>query len=101
MVLDEDNLQRASCHRHCRLLSDAPCTVQVLRDVFNYRPKLTKEQFLSTGFAERKVLMTRDVLLFCQAKNAELVAHDSSTHTRKRYSHYIIKCCHWYVMELV
>ena len=57
---------------------------QVLRDVFNYRPKLTKEQFLSTGFAERKVLLTRDVLLFCQAKNAELVARVTTESTRKR-----------------
>ena len=58
---------------------------RVLRDVFHYHPKLTKEQFLSAGFAERKVLMTRDILLFCQAKHAELTAHTTSnTYTAKR-----------------
>ncbi len=44
-----------------------------MRDVFHYRPQLTREQFLSTGFTERKVLLTLDVLCFCQAKHGELV----------------------------
>ena len=46
----------------------------ILRDVFNYRPKLSKQQFLTTGFAERKVILTYDLLLLCQAKNLQLTA---------------------------
>ena len=77
MMLRSDNY-----HFHLSVLQ------QVLRDVFNYRPKLTKEQFLSAGFAERKVLMTRDILLFCQAKNLELTNQttSSSLMAKKRYS---------------
>ena len=47
--------------------------LQVLRDVFHYRPCLTREQFLSQGFVERKLLLVIDVLRFCQAKHRELV----------------------------
>ena len=45
---------------------------KVLRNVFNYQPKLTREQFLTTGYAERKVILTCDVLLFSQAKHMQL-----------------------------
>ena len=75
------------CSYDKRILCSFCVSSQVLRDVFNYRPKLTKEQFLSVGFAERKVLMTRDVLLFCQAKNSELTGHVNSNRvTAKRRS---------------
>jgi hypothetical protein len=45
---------------------------RVLRDVFNYNPKLTREQFLADGYAERKVMLTCDFLLLCQAKHSLL-----------------------------
>lgn len=37
--------------------------MQVLRDLFRYKPSITKEQFFSAGnFAERKVMMCTDIL---------------------------------------
>ena len=58
---------------------------QVLRDVFHYHPQLTREQFLSTGFAERKILLTTDVLCFCQRKHRELVGRRPARRERRRY----------------
>lgn len=46
--------------------------VQVLRDVFHYAPTLTREQFLATGFAERKMIMTTDILALCESKHQQL-----------------------------
>lgn len=46
--------------------------MQVLRDVFQYIPVLTREQFLATGFAERKMIMTTDILVLCQSKHHQL-----------------------------
>ena len=46
--------------------------IQVLRDVFHYVPMLTREQFLATGFAERKMIMATDVLRLCESKHKEL-----------------------------
>jgi hypothetical protein len=43
-----------------------------MRDVFNYRPKVNKEQFLSEGFAERKVILTFDLLCLCQVTHEKL-----------------------------
>ena len=40
-----------------------------MRDVFQYRPQLTKEQFLAIGFAERKLILTYDILKQCQKKH--------------------------------
>lgn len=36
--------------------------LQALRDVFSYKPPVTKDQFFTAGFAERKVIMSTDVL---------------------------------------
>lgn len=51
--------------------------VQALREVFHYYPKLTREQFLSSGYTERKLILTTDILLICQAKHRELSSLDS------------------------
>ena len=57
-----------------------------MRDIFNYRPKLTREQFLSEGFAEHKVIQTFDVLRLCQQTHKKLKP-PSSTTTTKKYQH--------------
>ena len=46
--------------------------LQVLRDLFQYVPVLTREQFLATGFAERKIIMTTDILRLCESKHKQL-----------------------------
>ncbi|XP_070554094.1 centrosomal protein of 44 kDa-like [Ptychodera flava] len=35
---------------------------KILRDIFNYKPPLTKDQIMSSGFVERKIIMTCDLL---------------------------------------
>ena len=50
----------------------------ILRDVFNFQPKLPKEKFLKNGYAERKVILTLNILLMCQAKHKELT--NSASH---------------------
>lgn len=59
---------------------------RVLRDAFSYRPKLTREQFLADGYAERKVMLTCDLLLLCQAKHSQLTSGSKkrSNRTSKR-----------------
>eukprot|EP00698_Gefionella_okellyi_P024558 TRINITY_DN8701_c0_g1_i1.p1 TRINITY_DN8701_c0_g1~~TRINITY_DN8701_c0_g1_i1.p1 ORF type:complete len:234 (-),score=35.11 TRINITY_DN8701_c0_g1_i1:110-811(-) len=39
---------------------------------FNYRPTLTAQQFLTPGFAERKILTVVDVIKHCKKKHNEL-----------------------------
>ena len=53
---------------------------QVLREVFHYHPRLTKEQFLTVGYAERKLQLVTDLLLACQEKHHSLVG----THLPRR-----------------
>ena len=58
---------------------------QVMRDTLQYRPQLTKDQFLSPGFAERKVMMMYDLLQLCQSMHRQL--QDAKTsHKRKETS---------------
>ena len=45
---------------------------RALRDVFSYKPDLTREQFLAKGFAERKMIMSTRILELCQEKHKEL-----------------------------
>ncbi|XP_064191170.1 centrosomal protein of 44 kDa isoform X1 [Anguilla rostrata] len=45
---------------------------KVLRDVFNYKPLLTKEQFLQFGFAERKIGILCDIIGFVTERHREL-----------------------------
>lgn len=59
--------------------------IQILRDVFHYHPRLSKEQFLSVGFAERKVILATQVLLLCQRKHQQLAGKvEASKASRKR-----------------
>ncbi len=65
----------------CSLISH----IQVLRDVFHYRPRLSKEQFLSVGFAEHKVIFATQILLLCQAKHQQLAGkNEANKAPRKR-----------------
>ncbi|XP_069487525.1 centrosomal protein of 44 kDa isoform X2 [Ambystoma mexicanum] len=45
---------------------------KVLRDQFNYKPVLTKQQFLQCGFAERKIHIVCDIINFVLKKHKEL-----------------------------
>ncbi|KAI6651992.1 hypothetical protein LOD99_4537 [Oopsacas minuta] len=46
---------------------------KMLRDEFNYRPKITRLQFLTdSSFIERKILFTFDLLKLCQSKHRDL-----------------------------
>lgn len=45
---------------------------RLVRKEFNYNPVLLAKQFLSEGFAERKMLMVMDVVAACQRKHNEL-----------------------------
>ncbi|XP_021475043.1 centrosomal protein of 44 kDa [Oncorhynchus mykiss] len=48
------------------------CIYKVLRDLFHYKPVLTKQQFLQFGFAERKTCILCDVISFALQKHKEL-----------------------------
>ena len=45
---------------------------RLVRQEFGYRHTLTCKQFLSVGFAERKILFAIDLLQLCRAKHLEL-----------------------------
>ncbi|XP_065816897.1 centrosomal protein of 44 kDa-like [Labrus bergylta] len=46
--------------------------VWVLRDIFHYKPVLTKQQFLQWGFSQRKISVVCDVINFVQQKHNQL-----------------------------
>ncbi|MBN3326614.1 CEP44 protein, partial [Atractosteus spatula] len=52
---------------------------KVLRDLFHYKPILTKQQFLQFGYAERKISILCDIISFVTKKHKEL----SNTHKSK------------------
>lgn len=45
---------------------------KILREEFGYRPIITAEHFLSSAFAERKLLLAIDCIRLCKAKHEEL-----------------------------
>ncbi|XP_012692400.2 centrosomal protein of 44 kDa isoform X2 [Clupea harengus] len=45
---------------------------KVLRDLFSYKPQLSKQQFLQFGFAVRKVSLVCDIINFAIQKHKEL-----------------------------
>ncbi|XP_078601108.1 uncharacterized protein LOC144876080 isoform X2 [Branchiostoma floridae x Branchiostoma japonicum] len=45
---------------------------KVLRDVFQYKPTITKDKFLNAGFAEHKVILAYDVLKMVQEKHRRI-----------------------------
>jgi hypothetical protein len=44
---------------------------KALRDYFSYKPSITKEQFFTTGFAERKLHMACDVIALVRQEYRE------------------------------
>lgn len=58
---------------------------KVMRDVFHYKPPLTREQFLSIGYAERKIIELCDILKRCREKIEELSPKTSKT--EKKHAH--------------
>ena len=57
-------------------------TYKVMRDEFNYSPKLTKVQFFSVGFPEQKMIFAGDVIRQCLAKH-KVIAKDSKKRAAK------------------
>lgn len=57
---------------------------KVLRDEFGYKPQITKEQFLTIGFAERKILSLCEILKLLKGKHDELNLKTKSERKRGR-----------------
>ncbi|KAK3554567.1 hypothetical protein QTP70_025520 [Hemibagrus guttatus] len=53
-------------------LSFMESVYKVLRDLFSYKPLLTKQQFLQFGFAERKIALLCDIIGFVLDKHKQL-----------------------------
>lgn len=45
---------------------------KIMRDIFQYKPQLTREQFLAIGFAERKIIQVCEILKHCREKCLKL-----------------------------
>ncbi|XP_030644167.1 centrosomal protein of 44 kDa [Chanos chanos] len=65
-------------------LSFIESVYKVLRDLFSYKPMLTKQQFLQFGFAERKVNILCDIINFVISKHKELTKDNKSVSHPKR-----------------
>ncbi|XP_051558935.1 centrosomal protein of 44 kDa isoform X1 [Myxocyprinus asiaticus] len=61
---------------------------KVLRDVFSYKPLLTKQQFLQFGFAERKVTILCDIIGLVLNKHKELTKESKLVNKPKRRPQY-------------
>ncbi|XP_030047395.1 centrosomal protein of 44 kDa isoform X2 [Microcaecilia unicolor] len=59
---------------------------KVLRDQFQYKPVLTKQQFLQCGFAERKMQIVCDIIKFVTKKHKELATLDKTKSQSKKKS---------------
>ncbi|XP_022098965.1 centrosomal protein of 44 kDa-like isoform X2 [Acanthaster planci] len=45
---------------------------KVLRDIFHYKPSITRQQFFSRGFAEHKIILVVDLIRMVKEKHKEL-----------------------------
>ena len=57
-----------------------------MRDVFEYRPQLSRDKFLSDGFAERKIILSCDVLHHCQRMHLKLTGTSKNSRPLTRGS---------------
>ncbi|XP_043917642.1 centrosomal protein of 44 kDa isoform X1 [Protopterus annectens] len=57
---------------------------KVLRDEFQYKPVLTKQQFLQCGFTERKIQMVSDTIHLITKKHKDLANSDKTKHQAKK-----------------
>ena len=56
---------------------------RILRDEFSFKPQLTKEQFLSLGFAERKIILVSTILKLCRDKHFQLIPKENRLERKK------------------
>jgi len=56
---------------------------KVLRDEFGYKPQLTREQFLTIGFAERKIIVLCEMVKLLREKHDELTPKGSKSEKKK------------------
>ena len=56
---------------------------KVLRDEFGYKPQLTREQFLTIGFAERKIIVLCEVVKLLREKHDELTPKGGKSEKKK------------------
>ncbi|KAL9961575.1 hypothetical protein ACROYT_G030537 [Oculina patagonica] len=56
---------------------------KVLRDEFGYKPQLTREQFLTIGFAERKIILLCAILKLLREKHDELKSKSGKSEKKK------------------
>lgn len=59
---------------------------KLLRDQFDYKPILTKKQFIQSGFAEWKIQIVCDVLNCVMKKHKELIGSDKNPSCQKKKS---------------
>lgn len=65
------------------------CVYKLLRDEFTYKPAITKEQFFSLGFSERKIILTCDIIDMCIELNKKLIRVDyNKSYTSKKSQNY-------------
>ncbi|XP_052018850.1 centrosomal protein of 44 kDa [Apodemus sylvaticus] len=57
---------------------------KLLRDQFDYKPILTKKQFIQSGFAEWKIEIVCDILNCVMKKHKELIGLDKNTSCLKK-----------------
>ncbi len=55
---------------------------QALRELFAYKPPITKDQFFSNGFVERKVIMCTEILQHVRQRHQSLAPAKSSSKPR-------------------
>ncbi|GAA6073299.1 centrosomal protein of 44 kDa isoform X1 [Tachysurus ichikawai] len=65
-------------------LSFVESVYKVLRDLFSYKPLLTKQQFLQFGFAERKLALLCDIIGFVLDKHKQLTKGSKSVGVLRR-----------------
>lgn len=56
---------------------------KVLRDEFGYKPQLTREQFLTIGFAERKIIVLCEMVKLLREKHDELTSKGGKSEKKK------------------
>uniref|UniRef100_T1IQW9 Centrosomal protein of 44 kDa n=1 Tax=Strigamia maritima TaxID=126957 RepID=T1IQW9_STRMM len=50
---------------------------RLLRDIYKYKPPVTKDQFATVGFAERKIIMCTEILQMVQSRHGEITGRFS------------------------
>lgn len=64
---------------------------KVLRDEFQYKPLLLKDQFLHCGFAERKIQLLCDIISIVTKRHKELSCLNKTKTRSSNNSHYPVK----------